>query len=224
MGIQSEQTDSLEKPKLQVGRDIRFITIVLVLTIIPFLIFGRQIEAAVHCWLDQPMSNLQVGFIVASLLWADILLPIPSSVVTTFAGAKLGWFGAFLASNLGMTFASITAFAFGRVSNQLGFARLSTAQETLGEASIRNWGPWAIVLSRGIPLVAEIVLIYVAAKRIPFSHFIWPALFANSAICLGYAILGQWAADREWLGIALGASGVLPLLLGLVLRKKLLNS
>lgn len=222
MGIESEQADRSTTPKFEVKRDLRFITIVLVITIIPFLIFGKQIETLVHRWIDLPMSNLQVGLIVAGLLWADIILPVPSSVVTTFAGAKLGWFGASLASNLGMTCAAITAFALGRLSNRVGFGCLSTAQVAIGEASVRNWGPWAIVLSRGIPLVAEIVLIYVAAKRMPFRHFFWPTLFANSAICLGYALLGQWAADREWLGIALGASGVLPLLLGLLLRKRML--
>ncbi len=209
--------------KVGAGLVWRFIAIVLVLTIIPFLLFGRQMESLVRQWVEQPMSPAAVWAIVAGLLWADILLPIPSSVVTTFAGAKLGWFQAFLASDLGMMLAALTAYSLGRSATILKIGRLTSEQAAVAESSVRRWGPWAIVISRGIPLVAEIVLIYVAAKRIPFRTFIWPTLFANTAISLGYAILGQWAADREWLGIILGASGVLPLLFGLAVRQWLLK-
>jgi uncharacterized membrane protein YdjX (TVP38/TMEM64 family) len=205
------------------GVDWRFIAIVLLATIIPFLLFARQIESLVSDWVKQPTTPATVWLLVIGLLWADILLPVPSSVVTTFAGAKLGWLSAAIASDVGMTLAAITAFALGRFADRLRISRLSAKQETVGAASVNRWGPWAIVISRGIPLVAEIVLIYVAARRISFWAFLWPTVVASTLISLGYAILGQWAADREWLAIVLGASGVFPLLLGLAVRQWLLR-
>lgn len=205
------------------GADWRFIAIIIVGTLLPFLLFAGQIETLVTDWVKQPISTWAAWFTVIALLWADILLPIPSSVVSTFAGAKLGWFSAFIASDIGMTLASITAFGLGRMADHVHLARLSEKQEQIGAAGVNHWGPWAIVISRGVPLVAEVVLIYVASKRITFSAFFWPALLTNTLISLGYAVLGQWAADREWLAVALGASGILPLLLGLAVRQWLLK-
>lgn len=206
-----------------VGIDWRFILVVLVVTIVPFVLFARQIEAIVGEWVKHPAAPTTVWFAVVALLWADILLPIPSSVVTTFAGAKIGWLGAFLASDMGMTLAAVTAYGLGRAADRFRIARLSTDQQKVGAASVNRWGPWAIMISRGIPLVAEIVLIYIASRRISFWKFLWPTVIANTLISLGYALLGQWAADREWLAVVLGASGVLPLLLGLAFRQWLMK-
>jgi membrane protein DedA with SNARE-associated domain len=194
---------------------------VLVLTIAPFLLFASQMETFVAQIVLRPTSRSATFSLVTVLLWADILLPIPSSVVITYAGAKLGWFPAFLASDLGMTLGVITAYGFGRITAPFGVAKLSSEQQKAASAGLQTWGPWAIVISRGIPLVAEIVLIYIAAQRIGFRDFFWPALAANTAISLGYALLGQWAADHEWLAIVLGASGVFPLLLGVIIRQRL---
>jgi uncharacterized membrane protein YdjX (TVP38/TMEM64 family) len=205
------------------GADWRFIAIIIVVTLLPFLLFAGQIDAFVTDWVKRPISPWAAWLAVVALLWADILLPIPSSVVTTFAGAKLGWLNAFIASDVGMTLAAITAFGLGRGAERIRLARLSEKQQQIGAAGVNHWGPWAIVISRGVPLVAEVVLIYVASKRISFWAFFWPALLTNTIISLGYALLGQWAADREWLAIALGASGVVPLLLGLAIRQWLLK-
>ena len=194
------------------------------MTILPFLLFARQLESLIREWVEVPLSFEATWTLVIGLLWADILLPVPSSVVTTFAGAKLGWFQAFLASDVGMLLAALTAFALGRFAATTRIARLTPSQAVIGASSIESWGPWAIFISRGIPLVAEIVLIYVAAKRIPFWTFLWPTLIANTAISLGYAALGQWAADREWFAVVLGASGVIPLVVGLLVKRWLITS
>jgi uncharacterized membrane protein YdjX (TVP38/TMEM64 family) len=199
--------------------DWRFIAVVLIVTVVPFLLFASPIEKQVSELTKQPMSPATVWLFVVGLLWADILLPVPSSVVTTLAGAKLGWWSAFLASNVGMTLAAVTAFGLGRFAARFRISRLNAKQTNLGAASVQRWGPWAIVISRGIPLVAEIVLIYVASRRISFWAFVGPVVAANTLISLGYALLGQWAAEREWLAVVLGAAAVLPLLLGLAVRR-----
>lgn len=211
-------TEMKRPPRL----DWRLLAILLVVMILPFLLFAGRIETTVKYWVEKPLSPAAVWALVTGVLWADILLPTPSSIVSTFAGARLGWFQGFLASNAGMTLGAVTAFAVGRLAAAAGKSRLSQEELALGAAGVRRWGPWAIVISRGIPLVAEVVLLYTAAKRISFWPFFWSALLANSAISLGYAILGQWAADQEWLGVVLGASGVFPLLLGITVRRRLL--
>jgi uncharacterized membrane protein YdjX (TVP38/TMEM64 family) len=222
-------TDEIDKsetpttPNSAGGVDWRLIAIALFVTIAPFLLFASQIESLVQQIVARQMSQSTIFALVAALLWADILLPLPSSVVTTFAGAKLGWFQAFLASDLGMMLGAFTAFVLGRSAATVGLAKLTPEQEKAAAVGVQTWGPWAIVISRGIPLVAEIVLIYLAAKQIRFGNFMWPTFAANTAISLGYALLGQWAADREWLAIVLGASGILPLLLGLSVRHWLIR-
>jgi uncharacterized membrane protein YdjX (TVP38/TMEM64 family) len=222
MSVEKQKPSTAPPYSRRIAIDWRLVAIVLVLTIAPFLLLASAIEAQVRNVVEKPMPIGQVWLIVAGLLWADIVLPIPSSVVSTFAGAKLGWFQAFLASDFVMMLASITAYVIGRLIGRSKLARLSHRQESIGQASVQSWGHWAIVVTRGIPLVAEVVLIYVAAKEISFRLFLATTLVANTAISLGYALLGQWASENEWLGIVLGASAILPLLLGVMVRRWLL--
>ena len=175
MSPENPNSNDLSKEDQKGGADWRFIAIIIVVTLLPFLLFAGQIDELVTDWVKRPISLWSAWLTVIALLWADILLPIPSSMVTTFAGAKLGWFNAFIASDIGMTLATITAFGLGKFADRVHLARLSEKQSQIGAAGVNTWGPWAIVISRGVPLVAEVVLIYVASKRISFWAFFWPA-------------------------------------------------
>lgn len=224
MASQNGSDSPFRAARIANKQNARLVVIIVVLMVIPFLLLASPVESLVRTWSQRPTTPFAAWVMVAGLLWADILLPIPSSVVTTFAGAKLGWFQAFLASDAGMMLGSLTAFALGRFATITPLAKLTHEQANLAAASTQKWGTWTIVVTRGIPLVAEVVLIYVAAQRIPFRTFLWATLASNTAISLGYALLGHWAADREWLAIVLGASGVLPLLLGFAVRRWLISS
>ena len=68
------------------------ISAVLAVAVVPFLLFGGPLEAQARAWLEGPMPRWARAGVVVGLLAGDVLLPVPSSVVNTFAGAALGFF------------------------------------------------------------------------------------------------------------------------------------
>ena len=71
---------------------------ILAIPIVPFLLFGEQVEAALDRWRQHPPAWPLVAGAVVALLATDVFLPIPSSVVSTLAGGQLGLVGGTLAS------------------------------------------------------------------------------------------------------------------------------
>ena len=95
-------------------RQVIQLFILMVILIIPFLLFHEQFAAWWTQWQASPPS-LPISFlVVTSLLAGDILLPVPSSLVCTFAGVQMGWLAGTLACWLGMNLGCIIAFALAR--------------------------------------------------------------------------------------------------------------
>ena len=55
--------------------------------------FGDSLEARIDHWFDASLSPIATATIVTGVLASDILLPIPSSFVSTLAGSRLGFVG-----------------------------------------------------------------------------------------------------------------------------------
>ncbi|MBL7043254.1 MAG: DedA family protein, partial [Pirellulaceae bacterium] len=84
-------------------RQLLLIAAVLAIPIVPFLVFGEKLEARITSWLSAELSPGTVAIAVIGVLASDILLPVPSSVVSTIAGRVLGFWGGAGASWCGMT-------------------------------------------------------------------------------------------------------------------------
>jgi hypothetical protein len=55
--------------------------------------------------------------------------------------------------------------------------------------------------------------------RLSWRRFLPVVLASNFGIALAYAAFGRWAAEREWLPLALGISVALPLLWTMMARR-----
>ena len=142
----------------------------LAVPIIPFVIIG---ELPGDRWLSAvDNSALLFGLTGSGLLTLDILLPIPSSIVGTFLGARLGfWFG------LVFTWAGLTA------GNLIGFSLARFAA-----ARFRSWFPpfpktttQAIVfLSRPVPVLAEAVSLAAGTTQMPLRRFFFLSAAGNA--------------------------------------------
>lgn len=92
-----------EFPIRRLLRPLLLIAGALLVPVVPFLLLGESFEEQVAAWVRQEWSpQTQFALIVAALS-TDILLPIPSSAVSTYAGGVLGFVSGTLASWLGMT-------------------------------------------------------------------------------------------------------------------------
>ena len=137
------------------------IAVTLAVPIIPFVIIG---ELPGERWLSAVDDNsFLFGLSGSGLLMLDILLPIPSSIVGTFLGARLGllpgflftWGGLIVGNLIGF---SIARFASGRFRSWLPPFPNSTTQAI-------------VFLSRPVPVLAEAVALAAGTTLMPLGRF-----------------------------------------------------
>lgn len=206
----------------RLNKPIFLLFLVLLGLILPFLFFADSIEALWQSWLNPPPSRSSLALLTAAVLSSDILLPVPSSGVSTFAGAELGIWLATLASWTGMMIGALLGYALARVFGP-GIARRFSSAEDLEkiEQMSRQHGAWMLALLRPIPVFAEASVLVFGAMGLPIRQFLFPVALSNLAIALVYSTFGAMAADEEWLSLAIGLSLVVPVVATFFLRKRL---
>jgi uncharacterized membrane protein YdjX (TVP38/TMEM64 family) len=195
-----------------IWRPLIVIVLALLVPIVPFLAFGDALDARIAGWLDPPPPPANVALLTVAVLAADVLLPVPSSVVSTLAGARLGVLAATSASWLGMTTGALVAFWLARAFGRPLAIRLSTSQDIDDMDHIaRRAGAWALIVSRPLPILAEAAVLFLGTSGMRLRAFLPPVLLSNLGIALVYSILGRFAQSHGALPLALGASVALPL-------------
>lgn len=188
--------------------------VVLAIPIIPFVIWGEPLERGAREWLDQPGSTGSVAGGLMTLHAVDIFLPVPSSLVSTVGGWRLGWALGTLVSFLGMSLGAVFGFSLAR---RWGFplaARLSPPEQLQRMSEFnQRFGSVLLILCRPIPVVAEASVLWTGMNQMTWRRFLPPVLLSNLAISFVYSAFGHWAADHQWLPWALVASVALPLLM-----------
>ncbi len=76
----------------------------------------------------------------------------------------------------------------------------------------RHWGPWILVATRALPVLAEAAVLFLGATRMSWRRFLPPVVLSNLGIAAVYAVLGHFAHSQGELPLALAASIALPLL------------
>lgn len=195
--------------------------VVLLIPIIPFVIFGDTSEA----WFQQHIIDnrtLSGGFVITALsiiaaLVVDILLPVPSSAVLTFAGAKFGFVLATIIGWCGLTLAAVAGYGIGYFLSRSRVARFSKREEVeIASDWFARYGHWLLAGFRALPVLAEASVLLAGIYRMRLADFWPPVLLANFVIAAIYALLGSVAAQTGWFGIAFWLSAILPVLLLLI--------
>jgi uncharacterized membrane protein YdjX (TVP38/TMEM64 family) len=178
------------------GRAVFIIAAALCVPMLPFLIIG---ELPGERWLSaNDGHSIHFALAGAGLLVADVLLPIPSSIVGTMLGARLGFGAGFAAAFVGMMAGQCAAYFVSRGLLRKRNGELPAAP-TLA----------ALFLSRPVPVLAEAVALAAGAARMSWPQF----LLACGAGNLLYA--GALALNGSQLvpGAPIGAGLLLPMLL-----------
>ncbi|MGD9855913.1 MAG: TVP38/TMEM64 family protein [Planctomycetaceae bacterium] len=202
-------------------RPLLLISLVLLVPIVPFLILGDGFESRLQEWVQQDWSRGRRFWLIVLVLSVDILLPVPSSGVSTYAGGTLGLLSGTAASWLGMTLGAVTGFALARrlgrpFADRFGGDDVSRLQDVS-----RRYGPAALLVTRALPLLAEACVLLLGAMRLPWRGFLPPVVLSNLAISLTYAAFGAFFKERDALPAAIAASVLLPLIAAIVVRRRL---
>lgn len=163
------------------------IVITLLIPIVPFVVIG---ELPGEQWLSASGDNaLLFGLTGSALLAADVLLPIPSSIVGTLLGARLGFIPGWGYAWLGLMIGNLAGYFMGRIL----LTRLAPALPQTPTLLV-------LFISRPVPVLAEAVTFAAGAGRMQLlplltvcaiGNGLYAAVLAgNGAALLPDALLG----------------------------------
>lgn len=175
-----------------------------------FLVLFFVVEALGVPLLADPTPWMRHGGVAAavlgvSLLIADVLLPVPSSLVMVAHGALFGvWIGTVL-SLLGSVGAALFGFAIGRRGGKLLERIVSPEERARADQILARWGALAIVITRPIPLLAETVAIMAGASpSLSWGQMALAALVGSLPPALLYALTGAAVANFQSTALMFG--------------------
>ena len=195
--------------------------IILGTIIVPFLIFGEHIEE----WTKSTLAaaeehSLVVGLLLGGLLASDILLPVPSSIVSSACGLLLGFPTGAAISFAGMVISCTAGYylAFGP-GRFLAKRLLGDGEMKKLERLSDRFGDWVIVITRPVPVLAEASVLFAGMGRMKASRFFLMSTVSNAVISVVYAAIGHFSAELDSFLLAGAASILIPFMIIAVSKK-----
>lgn len=170
--------------------------------IVCFTILFLVVEALHVPLLSDPTPWMNHGGVLAAsvgvgLLIADVVLPVPSSLVMVAHGALFGvWWGTML-SLLGSIGAALFAFAIGRRGGRLLERVVTPAERAHASSVLVRWGTLAIIVTRPVPLLAETVAIMAGTSSMTWRSLIVSSFAGSLPPALLYALTGAAVANLQ---------------------------
>ena len=197
-----------------------FLTVLFAIPIVPFLWLGESFEQSLLQALHEPSSLGIAAMWIVGLLAADMFLPVPSSAVITYAGGVLGMWWGTVASWTGLSLGALGGFGLARLFGEAVARRFSESADVarMRQFTLRH-GSMALVLTRALPILAEACVLMLGAGRLSWRRFLLPMLISNGLLALTYAACGAYFQGSNAFPVAIVASGAIPLLAALVIRR-----
>lgn len=104
------------------------------------------------------------ALVAVALLVADVLLPVPSSLIMVWLGASQGWLVGAALSLVGCVGATVFAFWLGRRGGPLLERLVPQDERARVDGFLARWGVLAIVVTRPVPIVAETTAVVAGAS------------------------------------------------------------
>ncbi|WP_298468553.1 VTT domain-containing protein [uncultured Erythrobacter sp.] len=179
------------------------------LFIIPFILFGKQIEEFAQVFLTGNGGDHVVTFVAALLLAGDPVLPTPSSVIATLLATRIGFLPAALVNGLSLSAACVIGYVIGRSGGE-AFAKMGRTLPAGFVEWVRRHGLIATLLCRPVPVLAEASLILAgAAQHEPRRLLAWCCM-TQMILGAAYAFAGSGWGEGQWNGTAIliGSVGI----------------
>ena len=185
--------------------------VLLALILGPFFLFEARMNAWVESLLTPEASKGAIAVGIASVLASDVFLPVPSSIVSTAAGALLGFAAGVAVSTAGMTAGCMLGYLCGQKFG-VPLVRRMVRERDLEEvtARFRRGADWALATMRPVPVLAEASALVAGVAGVPFGRFVGVTALANAGISTVYCAAGAKALDTGSFLIAFAASIALP--------------
>lgn len=185
-------------------------TIVLTVILVPFFLFHEYIDA----WTDGILKSsgqhpLYIAILLCLLLTSDIILPVPSSIVSIGCGFLLGFVNGTIVSFAGMVLGCLLGYALGKgSSNKMKWLDARTKQNM--EGYFKRYGKWSLIIARPIPVLAEASVFFAGISKMDFKSFMMISSLSNLGISLMYGAIGAYSFTVNSILLAFGGAIILP--------------
>lgn len=179
----------------------RYLLIVVAL-IVCFTVVFFIVEAMGVPLLTDPTPWMKHGGVLAAslgvgLLIADVVLPVPSSIVMVAHGALFGVLWGTVLSLIGSTGAAVFGFAIGRRGGKALEWIVTPAERERASNVLERWGTLAIIITRPVPVLAETVAIIAGTSLMSWRSLIVSSVAGSLPPALLYALTGAAVADLQ---------------------------
>ncbi len=201
-------------------RLILLVLLMLAISVVPFLIWGGQLEASLS-QIGPAGFMRQFGdwawLAGIGLIVSDFALPVPSSAVMAALGIIYGPLIGGAAAATGSMLAGLVGYGICRMISPRAAERLAGARGMQQARELfERWGGWLVAGSRWLPVLPETISFLAGLTRMPLHRYV--AALACGAVPLGFvfATAGHLGADNVVATLAISA--LAPLVLWLILR------
>ncbi|MBV1857953.1 MAG: VTT domain-containing protein, partial [Nannocystaceae bacterium] len=156
--------------------------------LIPFALWGDDFEAYGASLLDHAAPSTSLAVVLIALLAADLVLPVPSSILAVGVGAVFGTALGTAIVAVGLSLGAWVGYELGRSAGQAGVSRwIDDAQRQRLETFARKHGVALLVALRAVPVLAEASVVVAGTSRMPRARVLVVTTAANLAVALVYA-------------------------------------
>ena len=179
--------------------------------LVPFALLGERITESTEAFVASKPAWWTAALVLGGLLAADVVLPIPSSFISTAAGALLGMAGGAITSWLGMSVGCLVGYWIGMRAGRPG-ARRAVGVKDLArvERAAKRWGDAVLLVFRATPVLAEASVVFAGMVRVPVGRFVALTSLSNLGISAVYAAIGAYAATVDAFVLAFLGAIVVP--------------
>ena len=168
-----------------------------------FILLGFFIANEMHIQLLQdPAFILQRGGVIAALvgialLVADVLLPVPSSLIMIANGAMFGIWTGTLLSMIGGVLASMAGFYLGKKGAVIVNKFIPVTEQERAKVLMEKWGLLAVIITRPVPVLAESVSIIAGVVKIKNSQMLFASVAGLLPAAIIYAVTGAYSITAQ---------------------------
>lgn len=175
-----------------------------------FLLLFAVVDALGIALLQDPSEVMQAGNLAAAgvglaLLVADVLIPVPSSLIMVANGALFGVALGALLSLVGCVGAAAVGFAIGRRGGPLLDRLVPEGERARADAMLLRWGLVAVIASRPVPILAESVAILAGTSSLSWGRLLVGSVLGSVPAAAALAAAGATGAALDSTLIVFGA-------------------
>jgi uncharacterized membrane protein YdjX (TVP38/TMEM64 family) len=167
--------------------------VLLALILVPFLLFGVQFDRLGARMMRGDLAGWPAAALISIFLALDVILPVPSSIVSTGAGVLFGFSRGTAVIWVGMMGGAVLGYFLGARATDATRRFVGADSLARAERVATEYGDWAIVICRPVPVLAEASVILAGLMHTPWRRFTVLTATSNLGIAAAYAAIGAYS-------------------------------